>query len=142
MERTVDTTDLKSTQGFDVGVVYVPRVDELRQFFTINIYPSGPVELDTQGLLAGGWRKRFSITLGVSVGDFSGKESSRIKSNHAFVYGVGWRINKYFRFSVGAMLFREASPQNGLLHETFVGSSVDITALPGLRQIFARAATR
>ena len=142
MERTVDTTDLEKYAGFDVGAVYVPRVDELRHFFTINIHPFGPVELDTQGLLTGGWRNRFSITFGVSMGDFSGKESSRIKSDNAFVYGVGWRINKYFRLSAGAMLFREASTRNALLHEAFVGSSVDITALPGLRQIFARAATR
>ena len=142
MERTVDTTDLEKYAGFDVGAVYVPRVDELRHFFTVNIHPFGPVELDTQGLLTGGWRERFSITFGVSIGDFSGKESSRIKSDNAFVYGVGWRINKYFRLSAGAMLFREASSRNALLHETFVGTSVDITALPGLRQIFARAATR
>ena len=142
MERAVDTTDLEKYAGFDAGAVYVYRLDELRHFFTINIHPFGPVELDTQGLLTGGWRKRFSITFGVSTGDFSGKENSRIKSDNAFVYGIGWRINKYFRLSVGVMLFREASPRNALLHETFVGTSVDITALPGLRRIFARAATR
>ena len=140
MDATVDTSDLEKYAGFDVGAIYVPRVDELRQFFMVHVYPLGPVELDTNGPLKGGW-SRFSLAFGMSLGDFSGREGSRISNQNVFVYGVGYRLNKYFRISAGAALYREASPRNGLLHEAFIGPSIDITALPGLRQIFSRAAS-
>ena len=76
----------------------------------------------------------------MSLGDFSDRRNSRISNQNVFLYGIGYRLNKYFRVSVGAAVYREASPRSGLLHEVFIGPSIDITALPGLRQIFARAA--
>lgn len=140
MDATVDTSDLEKYAGFDVGAIYVPRIDELRQFFTVNVYPFGPVELGATGLLKGGIRSRLSLAFGMSLGDFSSRQSSRISNENVFLYGIGYRLNKYFRVSAGAAVYREASPRSGLLQEVFVGPSIDITALPGLRQVFARAA--
>jgi hypothetical protein len=133
------TTDLQKYAGFDVGAVYVPRINELRQFFMINVYPFGPVELDTQGLLPRAWKARASIAFGLSLADLSANAHSRVKSDKAFVYGFGYRINKYFRFNVGAVVYRDSGPGNGMLNEWAVGPSIDITALPALKQIFASA---
>ena len=62
-----------------------------------------------------------------------------MKEENAFVYGVGFRLNKYFRVTAGGMVFRSSgATQCSLCNEFFVGPSIDLTALPGLRQIFAR----
>ena len=138
-EETVDTTDLEKYAGFDVGVLYTPRVDELRQYFMIHIYPTGTVELEPGKIRGGRVRNRLSIAVGVSFGDVSSNENSRVKEENAFVYGVGCRLNKYFRVTAGGMVFRSSgATQCSLCNEFFVGPSIDLTALPGLRQIFAR----
>jgi len=105
----------------------------------VNVYPFGPVDLDTNGMALVNWKSRFSIALGMSLGDLSTSAKSRIKGDNAFVYGLGYRINKYFRVSVGGMTYRDAGSGNGLLNELFIGPSIDLTALPGLKQIFASA---
>jgi len=137
LEQAVSTTDLEKYAGFDVGALYVPRIEELRSFFTINVYPFGPVELNPAGLTL---PQRISLTAGVSIGDISGRTNSRIKGENAFVYGLGFRLNKYFRISCGALLFRSAGTDNKLRHEFYVGPAIDITGLAALRTIFARSA--
>jgi hypothetical protein len=134
LTQVTDTADLNKYAGFDAGAIYVPRISELRQFDMVHIYPFGPVELDTSGGVPK--KARLSIALGASIGDLSSNGKSRIKSDKAFVYGVGFRINKYFRVSVGGMLYRDVIG-NGLLNEFFIGPSIDITALPGLKQVFS-----
>jgi hypothetical protein len=134
LTQVTDTADLNKYAGFDAGAMYVPRINELRQFDMVHIYPFGPVELDTNGGVP--MKARWSIALGASIGDLSSNGKSRIKSDKAFVYGVGFRINKYFRVSAGGMVYRDAIG-NGLLNELFIGPSIDITALPGLKQIFS-----
>jgi hypothetical protein len=131
------TTDLQKYAGFDIGAIYAPRLNELRDFFVGNIYLFGPVDLDPNGVANVNWKSRLSLALGVSLGDLSGNAKSRVSSNKAFVYGVGFRLNKYFRLSAGGFLYRDGGPGNRLLNEVFIGPSVDLTALPGLKQIFS-----
>jgi hypothetical protein len=140
LELPSATADLEKYAGFDIGAVYVPRVNELRQFLMINVYPFGPVELDTSGLLPHDWKDRISVSFGFSLADLSGNAHSRIKSDKVFVYGLGYRINKYFRVNIGAVVYRDSGPGNGLLNEWAIGPSVDLTALPALKQIFASTA--
>jgi hypothetical protein len=136
---STDTQDLNKYAGFDVGALYAPRINELRQYDMVHIYPWGPVELGTNGDVP--FRQRWSIAVGVSVGDLSGNGSSRIKSDKAFVYGVGFRFAKYFRISAGAMLYRDAVG-NRLLNEAFIGPSIDITALPALKTVFSSSSSK
>jgi len=138
MQTNTVTSDFAKYAGFDVGAIDIPKINELRQFLIVNIYPFGPVDLDTNNVALVDWRSRFSLALGASVGDLSSNSKSSIKGNSAFIYGVGYRLNKYFRLSFGGAVYRDAST-NKLLNEAFVGPSVDITALPGLKQIFASA---
>jgi hypothetical protein len=133
------TTDLQKYAGFDVGAAYVPRINELREFFMINIYPWGPVGLDTQGLISKDWEGRFSLAVGFSLADLSSNAHSRVKGESAFMYGLGYRINKYFRLNVGGVMYRDAGAGNGLLNEFSIGPSIDLSALPGLKQLFASA---
>lgn len=93
-------------------------------------------------------RQRVSLTFGIALKDISGSSKSKIASENAFVYGLGFRLNKYFRLSAGGMMYRatlptvngSSSPSNGTLrHEFFVGPSIDVTALPALQTIFAKS---
>ena len=139
LSQSSSTQDLNKYAGFDAGALYVPRINELRQFYMVHIYPWGPVELSTAGGIP--FLERWSLAIGASVGDLSSNGSSRVKSDKAFVYGIGFRINKYFRISAGGMLYRDAVG-NRLLNEGFLGPSIDITALPGLKTIFSSSSSK
>lgn len=142
---SVEVQELMKFAGFDVGAMYVPRLHEMRGFAMLSIYPTGPVSLTPEG----GFKKlrdRWSLVFGMSTGDISGGDSAKtkIRGENAFLYGLGFRLNKFFRISLGGLLYRTGdiggTPgdlSNKLRHEFFVGPSVDITALPGLRTIFA-----
>ena len=139
LSQSSTTQDLNKYAGFDVGALYVPRISELREFNMVHIYPWGPVELDTSGKIL--FLERWSIAVGASFGDLSSNGSSRVKSDKAFVYGLGFRINKYFRVTAGGLVYRDAVG-NRLLNEGFIGPSVDITALSALKQIFASSSSK
>ena len=147
-------SDLKKYAGFDVGALYAYRLSELRSFAMVHIY-LGPVQLKTDAppLKPGrceSIRERVSLAFGMALKDVSGASNSKISSENAFVYGLGVRLNKYFRLTAGGMLYRTTlpavngvtSPANGTLrHEFFVGPSIDVTALPALQSIFAKSKT-
>jgi len=67
------------------------------------------------------------------IADISGRTNSRIKGENAFVYGLGFRPNKHFRISCGALLFRSAGTDSKLRHEFYVGPAIDITGLAWFR---------
>jgi hypothetical protein len=139
VDLSTSTQDLAKYAGFDVGAIYIPRIEELRQFFMVHVYPWGPLELETNNVAAiKGWKSRVSLAFGASIGDISANSGSRVKNDKAFVYGVGYRINKYFRISAGGVVFRDTKTFD-LHNEAFIGPSLDLTALPGLKQIFASA---
>ncbi len=145
-------SDLKKYAGFDVGALYSYRLSELRSFAMAHIY-FGPVQLKTDAPPpkpgAGEWlRQRTSLAFGIALKDISGASNSKITSEDAFIYGLGFRLNKYFRISAGGMLYRTTLPAvagtsnaaNGTLRqEFFIGPSIDVTALSALQSIFAKA---
>jgi len=139
LTQSSTTQDLNKYAGFDAGALYAPRINELRGYYMVHVYPWGPVELDTNGHIPP--LDRWSIAFGESTGDLSSNGASRVKGDKAFVYGVGFRINKYFRVTAGGMLYRDAVG-NRLLNELFIGPSIDITALPGLKSVFASASSK
>ena len=145
-------SDLKKYAGFDVGALYAYRLSELRTFAMVHIY-FGTVQLKTDAppLKPGAGerlRQRLSLAFGMALKDISGASNSKVSSQNAFVYGIGVRLNKYFRISVGGMLYRTTLPAVGgvtgaangtLRHELFIGPSIDVTALSALQSIFAKA---
>jgi hypothetical protein len=143
--------DLQKYAGFDVGALYAPRLNELRSFAMVHIY-FGPVQLKTGGTPSPGpgeWlRQRTSLAFGMALKDISGATQSKISGENAFIYGLGFRLNKYFRLTAGGMLYRttlpavngSTSPANGSLRqEFFIGPSIDVTAISALQSIFAKA---
>jgi hypothetical protein len=151
-EATDVSCDLQKYAGFDVGALYSFRLSELRSFFVANVY-FGSVQLRPGAPQPkpgpGEWlRQRVSLAFGVALADLSSSSSSKISGENAFVYGLGVRINKYFRITAGGLLYRttlpavngSTSPANGSLRqEFFIGPSIDITALSALQSIFAKA---
>jgi hypothetical protein len=149
-----DIKDFEKYAGLDYGAVYIPRVEALRQFFTINIYlgavedkPTGMTEVvDENGnkkksSRAEWLRQRFSLTFGMSIGDISSQDSSKIKGDNVFLYGIGFRLNKYFRLTTGAAVFRDAR-NDRLSHGLMLGPSVDLTAFRYIRGLFGKASSR
>jgi len=143
------TEDLKKYAGFDVGALYIPRLHELREFATVNIY-FGSVSLQPSNGTRSFFLERLSLTFGMALGDMSGGDSAKtkIKGENAFAYGIGFRLNKYFRIATGGVVYRTQLPAvngvtspitNKLRHEFFVGPSIDVTAIPALKSIFAKA---
>lgn len=143
------TEDLKKYAGFDVGALYIPRLNELRSFALVNIY-FGPVSLQPSNGTRSFLLERLSLTFGMALQDISGGNAaeSKIKGQNAFVYGIGVRLNKYFRLTTGGVVYRTQLPAingvaspitNRLRHEFFVGPSIDVTAIPVLKGIFAKA---
>jgi hypothetical protein len=143
------TEDLKKYAGFDVGALYVPRLQELRSFATVNIY-FGSVALHPENGQRLIFWERVSLSFGMALKDLSGADTSttKIKGENAFAYGIGVRLNKYFRITTGGIVYRTqlpaingvASPITGKLrNEFFIGPSIDVTAIPALKGIFAKA---
>lgn len=121
----VEGTELRRYAGVDVGAVWSWRTQELRKMALVSIY-GGSIEdkPDTTTLLQG---SRLSLTAGWDLGDLSGNENSDIRGKNAFFFGVGYRMSKYFRLSLGDQMYRSAS--NGRLGHAFAMSlSVDLTA--------------
>ena len=151
-QQSDEVSDLKKYAGFDVGALYAYRLSELRTFAMVHIY-FGTVQLKTDAPPlkpgAGEWlRQRLSLAFGMALKDISGASNSKVSSQNAFVYGLGVRLNKYFRISAGGMLYRTTLPAVGgvtgaangtLRHELFIGPSIDVTALSALQSIFAKA---
>ena len=131
--------DFEKYAGLDVGALYVPQLHELRSFFTLNVYFGRVEESPAPATAAQSsfWQQRVSLTFGVSVGDLSAREDSKIKGDNAFVYGLGFRLNKYVRLTAGGLLFRAAS-DNHLKHEIFIGPSIDFSAFKYIRGIFGK----
>jgi len=148
MEASADdiTADLKKYAGFDVGALYAPRLNELRSFATVNIYFGSVALHPEKGTRLVYW-ERLSLTFGMALKDLSGNTASKISGENAFVYGIGVRLNKYFRISTGGMVYRTSLPAvngvaspltNRLRQEFYIGPSIDITALPALEGIFGK----
>ena len=147
--------DFEKYVGVDVGAMYLPALDELRSFATVNVY-FGPVEdspaplesAKADGTMEKKWRRafqqRFSLTFGVSTGDISGRsgestfknnqDKATVKGDNVFLYGAGFRLNKYIRLTTGGAVFRNAS-DNTLNNVFFVGPSIDLTGLKFLRTL-------
>jgi hypothetical protein len=75
----------------------------------------------------------------MSVKDLSGRSDakSQLSSNNAFMLGLGWRLNKYFRFTAGDALIRDKA-SNKIGHALFIGPSIDVSAIQNLRTLLGK----
>lgn len=130
--------DLQRYAGIDMGALYAPKPGELRQVLLVNIY-FGPVDDQPPSIE---WKpshvlKRLSLTVGYDLGDISNNTGSNIDGNNAYVLGLGFRLNKYFRFSVGKFLYRTKS-DGDLASDTFYALSADLTAFKALQGLVTK----
>lgn len=142
-----ETKEVKKYYGIDIGAIHLPKLDELRSFSTLNIY-FGAAEATPEPLSFEPWEscktflswgesagrflwKRSSLTVGFSLNDISGGSQSDIKGNNAFLVGHGFRINRYFRITTGASLYRVAT-QNGDVEDRMLSDDLRCTFFWGL----------
>ena len=146
--------DFEKYASVDLGVAWIPGIEDLRTFVTVNVY-LGRVE--ERPYIKGGFleamRQTVSFTGGYAFADISGSDPQRAlyRSNNAFLAGVGVRLSKYFRIVGGTALYRRellSPPAAGSVAESlqgrlrtagFVAASIDVTALPSLRLLFGKA---
>lgn len=154
LSAVTEIRDFEKFAGIDVGAIYVRKIDELRSFYTVNIYfgtveDTPPPATSPQSFSASGseistackilrfLQQRLSLTFGATIGDISSGPQKEIKGNNAFLCGLGFRFNKYFRITAGTTLYRSAHDDR-LRNEFYVGPSVDISALPFLRTLVGK----
>ena len=135
---TLSTSDLQKYAGIDYAALYVPNSEELRQFVLANIYwgsvDDSPAALNVKDRW---FQSRFSLSVGWCVGDLSNNQNSDIDGNNAFAFGIGFRLNKYFRLSAGSMQYRSKS--GGTLRgDPFFGISIDVTAFDALKGLVSK----
>jgi hypothetical protein len=83
------------------------------------------------------FQQRFSISGGISLGDISGQQNPPFKQNYAFVFGAGWRINKYVRLFAGDLLYRNKNTDR-MNHAFCFGASTDVAALGNITSLFGK----
>ena len=151
-----ETTDVKTYYGIDIGAIRLPELDELRSFSTVNIYFGAaeatpePFSVESWGSFGRFLGKRSSLTVGFSLNDISGGSQSDIKGNNAFLFGLGFRINRYFRITAGRSFYRKVTPgddqmqsddvenrmqRDELAHTCFWGLSIDLFQLQILQTL-------
>ena len=144
--------DFEKYAGVDMGAIYIPRVQELRAFFTVNIYfgavedtpapaaaPDARRRPTSRAVLGNALRQRLSLSFGMSLRDLSGRDpqKTKVEGNNAFVAGLGFRLNKYFRIVAGDALLRNKA-DNRIGHAFFIGPSIDVSAIQNLRVLFGK----
>jgi hypothetical protein len=131
---------LQKYAAVDVASLWIPRLNEMRAFAVLNLY-WGPVGLVPPKLSDGvrHWLlDRLSLAFGYSLKNISSTHATKIRGNNVWIYGIGFRFNRYFRISAGGALYRGVAPDSGLRNDFIVGPSLDITAMEYFRTIFAK----
>ena len=108
------TTRAKNHISMDFGVLYVDAIDKTLSYTGANFYLR-PVNRDVPLRQVGGFLRRFSFLLGVSVSSIQEKQGDRVVLDdlfnaRAFVLGAGLRISDAVRFNAGALLFQANDP--------------------------------
>ncbi len=83
------------------------------------------------------FQQRFSVSGGISLGDISGQQDPPFKQNYAFVFGGGWRLNKYVRLFAGDLLYRNKISDR-MNHAFCFGVSTDVAALGNITGLFGK----
>ena len=143
--RQIAASEVKYLEKYaaaDLGALWIPRINQFRLFALLNIY-AGPVELTPSAPLSrAGWKpflkERLSLATGYSLKDISSVHDSKIRGNNAWIYGLGFRVNRYFRIAAGGTLYRGASQSSGLRNDFFIGPSADLTAIEYFKNIFSK----
>jgi hypothetical protein len=116
----------------DAGLLYAAPIDVVAPYIGTNIYLR-PVNRDAPLSLRGGFMRRFSITVGLTVKGIDDEQGTRFNlfGAQAGVIGFGYRLAESVKMTLGALVFRkrnEAALQTDkeLTANAFVAFSFDI----------------
>jgi len=124
----------------DAGFLYAFGVDAVVPYLATNIY-FRPVNRDAPLSLKGGWGRRLSLTIGLTVKSIEDAAGTRkdLFGSQAGVIGIGYRARETIRLMLGGLVFRkkEKSPLRGstsLAVDPFLAMSfdVDVGKIPGV----------
>lgn len=108
------TTRARAHISMDLGVMYAGRIGEIRPYMAANFY-TRPVNRNVPLSEVGGFRRRFSVMMGITVTSIEEKDGERILRDDAFgsnalLVGVGYRLTDAARVSGGILFFKENDP--------------------------------
>ena len=134
--------------SMDLGAGVAPEVDELFTYTAASVYLR-PVNKKQE---LKGWRgeeflKRFSFLVGLTVTDLKNDDDGTLQPlvlSRQLVVGAGLRLNKYLRFSAGALVFKDRDPSPLVDDETlavtpFASFSLDVDIARMFRDRFKAA---
>jgi hypothetical protein len=100
-------TRQRSYLAADFGFIYAERVGEALPYLGTNIYLFPVNKQAPLGWQDWGW-KRYSATIGVTLGKFGKARTEPLFSDVNLVTGVGVRLTESLRLGGGVVWFREA----------------------------------
>ncbi|MCP4003748.1 MAG: hypothetical protein GY725_06085 [bacterium] len=118
-------TRARSHISVDLGFVYAHEIEEILPYVGTNFY-CRPVNRQVPLKEKGGFLRRFSFQVGITVNSLEEKNSSDkvvrddLFGSSSVVLGAGLRINDYTRLSIGTLWFKERTDP--------FDTSLDITA--------------
>ena len=146
--RQTSVSDVLSTRaniyvGLDLGVLYSFEVERAAAYFGANIY-FAPVNKKASLSERGGFKKRVSLTVGISVTDLGLEDDERIEpllgGGSNLVLGGGYRLARSVRVSGGVLMVLKNDPNplvtdRSLAVTPYVAFSFDADLIGALRTL-------
>jgi hypothetical protein len=127
-ETTAEVSDLEYYAGFDVGALAVSDFGVV-PFFTVNMYIKR-VEIDKDPRRVD---EACSLSAGIAL-----KTSDIPTDGVTYYVGVGYRLNKLFRITLGSSLYKTVDTKK-LVGKASIGLSLDFRYVADLLKIFSGA---
>jgi hypothetical protein len=95
----------------DAGLLYAPDIEQVLPYVGANFYFS-PVNRDVPLAHRGGFMRRFSITLALTMQSLADTNAGRddLFGDQALIVGAGYRITDIFRIGGGVIGYRRNDP--------------------------------
>ncbi len=143
------TGDVSTFRGYyvsaDAGLMWAFRFGGFAPYLGTNFYFS-PVSRDAPLSQRGGFRRRFSLTVGVTVKSIKDDAVTRddLFGSQSVLVGAGYRLRQAIRIGAGALLFKKKDTNplktsKSLAADPYVALSFDIDAgslIGGIGKLF------
>lgn len=146
--RQTSVSDVLSTEanlyvGLDLGVLYAFEVERAAAYVGADVY-FGPVNKKASLRDRGGFKKRFSVTVGITLTDLGLEDDPRIEpllgGGSNLVLGAGFRLARSMRIGGGTLMVLKNDPNplvtdRSLAFTPYASFSFDVDLVGALRTL-------